>query len=301
MATLKSLTCRTRKSFVPLTGDSEPAFAHIVPNPGAGSPVAPAGDKGLRSHRSWLTRINSVSLLGDLVGRSCCFCRLVSIRSRCTHLINSSRGEGLTVGGSDGADDRRRRRRKVAAVLAGGLVVGVGTMATLASWNDTEYVGASFVAGSFNLQGSTDQTTFGDHAEAPQIGALAFTAPVGALTPGDTVYAGYALRLDKTSTNAGKVTISAPASTGTVTDLTYTLFTTSSAGCSATADPVTTVVPAGTALGSVESARTFTVAKPTDSSTDGAPTYLCFKITAGSGLQQGQQGTATWLFTATSI
>lgn len=203
--------------------------------------------------------------------------------------------------GNDGADDRRRRRRKVAAVLAGGLVVGVGTMATLASWNDTEYVGASFVAGAFNLQGSTDQTAFGDHSQAPQTGALAFTAPVGALTPGDTVYAGYALRLDKTSTNAGKVTVSTPASTGTVTDISYTLFTTKSAGCSAAADAVVTVVPAGTPLGSADAAQTFTVARPADASTDGAPTYLCFKITAGGGLQQGQHGTATWLFTATSI
>ena len=197
-------------------------------------------------------------------------------------------------------EDGRGKRRKVAAILAGGLVVGVGTMATLASWNDAEYASGSFTAGRFNLQGSINQSTFTEHATAGTAAALTFTAPVTALTPTDTVYSGYALRLDKTSSNSGTVAVTPGASTGSVSDVTYTLFTTATAGCSAASTPVTTIVPNATALGSVGTPTSFTVAQPVDSATDGAPTYLCFKVTAGAGLTQGQSGTASWVFTATS-
>jgi predicted ribosomally synthesized peptide with SipW-like signal peptide len=196
--------------------------------------------------------------------------------------------------------DNRGRRRKVAAILAGGVVVGVGTMATLAAWTDTEYATGTFTGGYFDLRGSIDQTTFSDHTTAGSSATLNFTAPVTQMSPGDVVYAPYALNLFKTSTNAGNVVVSAPSTTGTVTNITYTLFTTATAGCSAASTPVVTVVPAGTALGSVATPTSFSVAKPANSSTDGAATYLCFKVTAGSGLTQGQSGTATWLFTATS-
>jgi len=54
-------------------------------------------------------------------------------------------------------------RRKVRAVLAGGLVLGVGAAVTLAAWNDSEFATGTFTAGTFNLEGSTDGTTFTDH------------------------------------------------------------------------------------------------------------------------------------------
>jgi predicted ribosomally synthesized peptide with SipW-like signal peptide len=197
--------------------------------------------------------------------------------------------------------DNRGRRRKVAAILAGGVVVGVGTMATLAAWTDTEYATGTFTGGYFDLRGSTDQTTFSDNTTSGSSATLSFTTPlVTQMSPGDVVYAPYAVNLFKTSTNAGTVTVTAPSTTGTVTNITYTLFTTATAGCSAASTPVVTVVPAGTNLGAVGAANTFTVAKPANSSTDGVATYLCFKVTAGAGLTQGQTGTATWLFTATS-
>ena len=204
------------------------------------------------------------------------------------------------MSGSTSTDDRRGRRRKLAAILAGGLVVGVGTMATLASWNDTEYASGSFTAGKFNLQGSIDQAAFTEHASAGAAAVLGFSAPVSVLTPGDTVYSPYALRLDKTSSNAGTVVVSAGTSTGVVTNITYTLFTTAAAGCTAASTPVTTIVTNGTTLGSVGTPVSFNVAKPVNITTDGVPTYLCFKVTAGAGLVQGQTGVASWVFTATS-
>ena len=56
------------------------------------------------------------------------------------------------------------RGRKIRAVLAAGLVLGIGAVVTLAAWNDSEYATGTFAAGTFNLEGSTDGTTYADHA-----------------------------------------------------------------------------------------------------------------------------------------
>ena len=71
-------------------------------------------------------------------------------------------------------------RRRTAA---GGIVLSIGSMATLASWNDSEFASATFTAGRFDLEGSLDNgTTYGQHN--PSAGALTFTAPVTNLSPG---------------------------------------------------------------------------------------------------------------------
>ena len=57
---------------------------------------------------------------------------------------------------STSTQDKRDRRRKVAALLAGGLVVGVGTAATLAAWNDSEFATSCYSAGNFNFKGHYD-------------------------------------------------------------------------------------------------------------------------------------------------
>ena len=41
---------------------------------------------------------------------------------------------------------RRSRSRMIRAILAGGLVLGVGTAVTLAAWNDSEFVTETFTA-----------------------------------------------------------------------------------------------------------------------------------------------------------
>lgn len=201
---------------------------------------------------------------------------------------------------STSVQDKRDRRRKVAAILAGGLVVGVGTAATLAAWNDSEYAASTFTAGSFNMQGSTDQTAFSNYATSTGAAGLAFSVPVANLSPGDVVYAPYALRLDAATTNGANVVVDTVTNTGIVTNLTYGVMSTTAKGCNASAfTGGTKVIGDGTALNSVGTPTGFTLAKPVASS-DGAPTYLCFKVTAGSGLAQGQTGTVTWKFTATS-
>jgi predicted ribosomally synthesized peptide with SipW-like signal peptide len=193
----------------------------------------------------------------------------------------------------------RERRRKVAAILAGGLVVGIGTMATLASWNDVEYASGTFTAGSFDMVGSTDNSTFAQHKTEGAAATLTFSTPVSAMSPGDVVAAPYALKLDKASTNAATVVVTAGTSSN-ITGLTYGLYITSAFGCTASTTALSTVVPAGSALNAATGASSFTLAKPASTSVDGAPVYLCVKVTADSALTQAQAASATWVLTATS-
>ncbi|MEO7015325.1 MAG: SipW-dependent-type signal peptide-containing protein [Leifsonia sp.] len=190
------------------------------------------------------------------------------------------------------------RSRRVRAILAGGLVLGVGAAVTLAAWNDSEFATGTFSAGTFNLVGSTDGTTFTDHATAGTAATLGFTVPASSLSPGSVTYAPFAVELAANTTNAAIVTVSNAATTGTVTQLTYELLQTTTFGC-ASGTTGTDLVPAGTALATVPGTPTFPLAQGTGGAA-GAPVFLCFKVTAGAGLTQGQTGSATWQFQAVS-
>ena len=88
-----------------------------------------------------------------------------------------------------------RGRRKIAALLAGGLVASVGVISTLASWNDSEFAGATFTAGHFDLEGSTDGgLTFSQHPTVDEPGVLTFEAPAENLSPGDWAGGGISRR-----------------------------------------------------------------------------------------------------------
>ncbi len=198
---------------------------------------------------------------------------------------------------ADGTAKKRHRSRMIRAILAGGLVLGVGAAVTLAAWNDSEFVTGTFTAGSFNLEGSTsDGTTFTDHAASPG-GSLTFTVPATALSPTDNVSAPFAVRLAADTTNGADVELTTGTPTGTVTDLTYTLTIHSAWGCAP--GTVTSTPIAGSALNAGTTSFALDAGAPT---TDpGAPVYLCFTVTAGAGLVQGQTGAAIWEFTATSV
>lgn len=190
----------------------------------------------------------------------------------------------------------RNGSRKIAAVLAGGLVLGVGTMATLASWNDSEFAAATFTAGKFIFEGAADQTTFTDHATTGAAAALTFTAPFNNLTPNDVVYAGYAVRLGTGTTNNATVTVTNTA-TGAATDYQYTLFTTSTAGCSAAAVSTGTII-ATSDLGA--GTGNFALNKAALTTNPGTATFLCFKVTADATVAQASTSTITWKLQAVS-
>jgi len=209
--------------------------------------------------------------------------------------------DGIAAGSMPPADPRRIRRRRISAILAGGLVLGVGAAITLAAWNDSEFATGTFTSGQFNMQGSTDGTTFADHASAGGAAAATFSTGFTALSPGDTVAAPFVLRLDATTTNNASVVASSAATTGTATaNLTYKIVTVANvAGCTPAAAGTATVVPAGTAMTAVTGATPFALAKGTGGAA-GAPVVLCLQVTAGAGLGQNTTATATWGFTATS-
>lgn len=177
-------------------------------------------------------------------------------------------------------------RRKVLAVLAGGLVLGVGAAVTLAAWNDSEFATGTFTAGSFTFTGSSDGTTFSDHAtDDPGVPAvLDFQLNPTNLSPGDVVYAPYALRLG--GTYDAILASAAPIGGGdfaTVGKLTYATVATTTFGCDAAAFAAGTAVPA--------------------TMTPGTDVNLCIQVTAVDGvggIEQADTGTVTWQFTATS-
>lgn len=195
----------------------------------------------------------------------------------------------------------KTRSRKFKAILAGGIVLGVGAAVTLAAWTDDEWAEGVFGAGSFNVQGSTDGTTFTDHESEGGAAALTFDLNGGDnMSPGDTVAAPFVLRLDGPTTYDATVALTSAAGGGdNASALTYEIVQVASAGeCSATATG-TSVVSAGTALDSTTGAADFDLSAGAGTAT-GDPVSLCFKVTAGDSLEQGQNTTAQWQFTATS-
>lgn len=177
-------------------------------------------------------------------------------------------------------------RRKVLAVLAGGLVLGVGAAVTLAAWNDSEFANGTFTAGSFTFTGSADGTTFDDHATSATAASLEFELNPTNLSPDDVVYAPYALRLggsyDATLASVAPVGTDDFATAG---KLTYAVVSTGTTfGCDATAFGAGTAVPT--------------------TMTTGTDVNLCIQVTAvsgASGIEQGDTGTVTWQWNATSV
>lgn len=197
---------------------------------------------------------------------------------------------------TDHTQTKRQRGRKVAAILAGGLVLGVGTMATLASWNDSEFAKAEFTAGTFVFQGTADNSEWKDHKLVGDAASLSFTTPVANLTPNDVVGASFAVRLGAGTTHSADVTVTSLAPTGAnASHLTYRLVKTATWQC----DKNTTgseVLIADTDLGS--GSKTFELTAP--ASGEGAPYYVCFQVKAKGSLLQSEKANATWQFSAVS-
>lgn len=186
---------------------------------------------------------------------------------------------------------------RIRALLAGGLVLGLGAAMTLAAWNDSEFASGSFATGGFDLRGSINGTAFSDHATTGTAAGLTFTVNPSSLTPGDTVYAPFAVRLMSNSTTGANVSITST-TTGSVAGLQYRIIAPSAWGCTAATTGtavVGTAIDVGTAAGGTQFALTATTG-----GLDGDITYLCFQVIAGSGLGQSQSGTVTWNLSATS-
>lgn len=200
-------------------------------------------------------------------------------------------------------------RRKVRAVLAGGLVLGVGAAVTLAAWNDSEFATGTFTAGTFNLEGSTDGTTFTDHNvdDGDTAATLAFALPagvVGTMSPGDTVYSGFWVRLAAgTTTGADLVaagTTADPAASSNSDHLSYAVYQLAPGATCNAASATGTPVASGATLDAQTGVTTVTLTEGSSAATPGTAVQLCFAVTAAATLEPGLVTNATWEFTATS-
>jgi len=220
----------------------------------------------------------------------------------------------------------QRNRRKILAIASVGLVVGIGAVATLAAWNDNEWVvgGTSGAAGigtsNFNVEQNRTQSpltgsVWDDHSTEPDSGALVFSLGALSLTPGDSTYAPVALRTDATSV-AGDITVQAPVKSSTVTtnDSSSILWNALQYSVAVTSAPTdctaTTWATFGTPV--ITDANVTDVLTGTTSqhllAQSGSIQYYCFKVTlpaTPTGVTdlttlQGLTAAPAWRFAATS-
>jgi predicted ribosomally synthesized peptide with SipW-like signal peptide len=196
-------------------------------------------------------------------------------------------------------EKRRLRSRRIRALLAGGLVFGVGAAATLAAWNDSEFGGATFTAGRFDIVGSTDGTVFASHATSGAAATLNFQLPPTAMAPGTTTYALFSVKTANPSV-AGTLQLTAgtPGGTGLAAHLTYGVRTIAGTACNATTYPAgTSVVTDGSAL-TAGGASTQTV-----SANGAAQVNYCIAVTLPTTALNAAQGltmSQTWQIQGTS-
>lgn len=107
--------------------------------------------------------------------------------------------------------DQIARAKSRKALLAGGLVLGLGTAVTLAAWSDDAWVSASFNTGSISIEGSVDSfvvpVNWQPYATAEDSAPLSFTLSPSAMKPGDTVRAPLSLRLASGSSGGAAISI----------------------------------------------------------------------------------------------
>lgn len=189
------------------------------------------------------------------------------------------------------------KRRRVRAILAGGAVLGVGAVVTMAAWSDSEFVSGVFASGTFDLVGSTNGTEFIDHADSSSAAGLSFTMNPENLSPGDVITAPFSVALKEGTSYGADVLLTSASMANELTGVTYGILQTTGFGCDDLTG-ATSLVPAGTALGSTLENVTFPVAAPTD--TVRSQINLCFTVTATDELNQGARTNAIWEFAAQS-
>ena len=208
---------------------------------------------------------------------------------------------------------RRVIALRVRALLAGALVLGLGSSVTLASWTDSDFATGSFGASVFQTESNAtkpyDASAAWNTSDVPPGAALVFDAV--SMSPGTSVYAPFAIRT-KAGSVAGEVVLGAPsvASSGTGdaelgAALRYRVVRPATCEASSfTGSP--SFVVGGVAAEPLTSGQAAGVVNPLPGATatqPGVPTQFCFEVTLPAGASnalQGQTATATWQFTATS-
>lgn len=203
-------------------------------------------------------------------------------------------------------EKKTTRRRKVQAVMAGGLVLGVGAVVTLAAWNDSEFAEGIFGAGTFDLVGSTDGVTFDNHPDSAGAAELTLdTEEASNLTPGDSVYLPFAVQLSEGTSHAGIIEagegleVAANGDGANNEFMSFNVYSVESVdACSAEGIPADPV-----AAGEDLTAVTTPLSNPIQLQAEaGNIQAFCFEVTAGDapGFGQGETASVTWEILATS-
>lgn len=197
------------------------------------------------------------------------------------------------------------RSGKIRAVLAGGLVLGVGAAMTLAAWNDSEFVQGNFGAGTFNLEGSTDITdpeAWGDHADTGSAAVVFDTSAHGNLAPEDVVYESFWVRLAEGTTSPATLSFVGvtPGTEGNEANLSYDIYADPTGDCDADGATSGTPIGSGTSLNVATPGTSVALATGEPTTEPGAAVQLCFVVTAGADLDQGDGASTVWEFEAVS-
>lgn len=231
--------------------------------------------------------------------------------------------KGQTVGNTSPS---QRKRQKIAALLAAGLIVGAGGVATLASWTDTEWVFGGNAAGDGPGVGTStfvvEQNTSKPYSAAAGFtsedsnpgGALVFGPGALELAPGDEVYAPVGLRTTSDSIS-GTVQLKAAVAASGITatdagdelwdalDLEIGWLATTGATEPAVCDAANfasynSIALSGSGLGATPAAGTQVL-----SAAAGNVVHYCFKISLpdpSSNDLQGRTVAPAWEFESTS-
>ncbi|MFL0580116.1 SipW-dependent-type signal peptide-containing protein [Dietzia sp. 179-F 9C3 NHS] len=197
--------------------------------------------------------------------------------------------------------------RRARALLAGGVVLGLGTAGTLAAYSDSEWVSSAFSAaaveppGVLKLEGSKDGSTWEKDV------TMALPVDASKMTVGTAYFAPLYLRLsaDTTIHDSAEVTVGGATITGTNPDalaqnVMVDLLEASTSQCdSGMPAPISTL--RSQLMNSASPSSAFFMNAPTNAGQPGATKTLCMKFV----LQQRPTGTAphtakaTWTVTAT--
>jgi hypothetical protein len=200
-----------------------------------------------------------------------------------------------------------RRTRKGSALLATTAVLGVATVATLATWTVTEFVKGEFKTGEVSplgaIEASTDGTTWATHQTSTNALALNWAgATVTSLAGNDVIAAPYALRATEGTTANTRISLSSEIANGVANDLTYTVYkvgakTDCSPTTTGTSSGVSGTVLAGAGVGGGAAGTTFDLA-PGTASAAGATQWLCVKVEVPDTADQDTQTDVLFKFTA---
>lgn len=202
------------------------------------------------------------------------------------------------------AQDRTRKRK---ALLAGGLVLGLGAAATLAAFSDDVFSSGSFNTGDFNIQGSANGTDYDEYSTAGDAADLTFELDALQMSPGQTVYAPFDIRIDADSTLDGTITHNFVEADGTLAGLLTYSMASDSENCSVDTPPDEYDWGTGVSVnGPTEGATGVGLTAGADTAA-GTPIQVCIAVTLDSdqaavnAADKTNPTTVTWGWNAQSV